>query len=481
MNGVGRKQLAADLTLVLVTLIWGGTFVVVQDAVRLYPVFGFLTVRFSLATLGMLAVFGRRLSRLGRHGWGAGILIGLFLFSGYAFQTLGLQYTSATKAGLITGLQTVSVPLMAALVLRHWPERRVVLAAILAVIGLGMLSLQGALLPERGDLLVLICALSFGAHITAVGILAPQNDAMALTTVQIAFVALASGVVSLFTGGIPSPIPAQVWGAAAFTGLLATCFAYGVQNAVSKYTTPTHTGVVFAMEPVFAALFGFLLAGERLGPRALFGGCLILLAVFMAEIRDEARVARLVSRALNPLYLSGPVLILAALKGAGTWWAGLGWAFFTVVIAVGIPFAFLKWELRRGGISDWHISRREERLRPSLMLMSFAAAVFPLGALWAFEGPKTLQAMFVSGLVLVVATLAVTAFWKVSQHVMGITSMATIVTILLGPIAAPLFLIVPLVAWARVRVGAHTIAQTVVGGLLGLGAAWGAFALFGLV
>lgn len=207
---VEKKQLWADLALLSVAAVWGGTFVAVQNAVNQYPVFAFLALRFALATVGMCLLFGKRLRRLGWQGWGAGALIGVFLFVGYAFQTMGLKYTSATKAGLITGFQTVSVPIMTALLARRFPARQVILATILAVVGLGLLSIRGDMALEQGDLLVLICAISFGAHITAVGLLAPRMDAMALTIVQLAFVAIASAGVSLFTEGIPLPIPNEV-------------------------------------------------------------------------------------------------------------------------------------------------------------------------------------------------------------------------------------------------------------------------------
>lgn len=476
-----KQQILADLALLLVTLIWGSTFVAVQDAVARYPVFAFLTIRFGIAALVMLVLFGRRLKNLGWWGIKAGALIGVFLFAGYALQTLGLQQTTATKAGLITGLQTVAVPIITAIWLRRAPERRVLLAAVLAAIGLALISLKGTLAPEAGDLYVLGCAISFGAHITAVGILAPRTDPFALTTVQIAFVALASTLASLVAGGIPAAIPGSVLGAAAFTGIMATAVAFAIQNAVSQYTTPEHTGLVFAMEPVFAALFGYLLAGERLGPRALFGGCLILLAMLMTELRNAGLWAKYISYALNPLFLSGPVIVLAGVRDAATIWQGIGWTLFALVVGVCFPLVFLFVQLRRGGISDWHVSAREERVRRPLVLMALFAASVPLIALWALHGPLPLQAMFATGLLLVVATLIITAFWKVSQHVIGIATVATSLTILAGSGAAAAFLLVPVVAWARVVVGAHTRAQTIVGGFIGCACPLVVFRAFGLV
>ena len=477
---VEKKQLWADLALLSVAAVWGGTFVAVQNAVNQYPVFAFLALRFALATVGMCLLFGKRLRRLGWQGWGAGALIGVFLFVGYAFQTMGLKYTSATKAGLITGFQTVSVPIMTALLARRFPARQVILATILAVVGLGLLSIRGDMALEQGDLLVLICAISFGAHITAVGLLAPRMDAMALTIVQLAFVAIASAGVSLFTEGIPLPIPNEVGVSIAFTAILATCFAFGIQNGVSKWTLPTHTAVIFAMEPVFAALAGFLLAAERLDPRGIFGGCLILLATFVAEIQSPVVWARFVSRYLNPLFWSGTVLLAAALRGAVNWWQGLSWALFTIVMTTILPLVYMIHQLRRGVFSDFHITRREERLKPSLLLMVFLVATVPTAALWLFDGPLALRAVFTAGLVMVFVTVAITFFWKISQHVMGISSMAAMLTMLLGPFAAPSFLLVPIVAWARITVGAHTKAQTIFGALLGLVVSWAVFRWFGL-
>jgi len=121
------RQLRADLLLLLVTLIWGSTFVMVKDATASYPIFPFLTLRFGLATLALLLIGWRRLPSLGWKGVGAGVLIGLFLFSGYALQTFGLRYTSASKAGFITGLSVAIVPVLSTLLLRRRPTRGQVL------------------------------------------------------------------------------------------------------------------------------------------------------------------------------------------------------------------------------------------------------------------------------------------------------------------------------------------------------------------
>jgi drug/metabolite transporter (DMT)-like permease len=271
--------------LLLVALIWGSTFVLVKRTVVQYPVYAFLFLRFALATGVLLVLFGRRLARLSPSMLLAGAAIGLFLFGGYAFQTVGLQYTSASKAGFITGLSVVFVPMLSMVFLRRMPEPQALLGVVLATVGLALLTLGRDLRPAQGDLIVLGCAVCYALHIVAVSRFAPRTDALALTVVQVAVVALLSGAVSLAAGEWPRAIPAPVLLAAAFTGVLATALAFAVQNAVQTRTTATHTALIFTTEPVFAALFGFLLAGERLGVWG-WGGCgLILLGMLLAELR----------------------------------------------------------------------------------------------------------------------------------------------------------------------------------------------------
>jgi len=280
-----RRQLTADGLLLLVTAVWGGTFVMVKDAIRTYPVYQFLALRFSLATLVLLVVSGGRLRNLGWRGWGAGALIGVVLFAGYALQTIGLQYTSASKAGLITGLSVVMVPVLQSLMARQKAGFAVWAGVAMATAGLALLTLAtvDGLSFARGDLIVLGCALAFALHIIAVSVFAPRTDALALTFVQVLVVAL----LALGMGFTEAPwrAPAgRVSFAAGFTGVLATAVAFAVQNSVQRYTTPTHTALLFAAEPAFAALFGVWLAGETLTPRGLVGGVLILLGTIVNEV-----------------------------------------------------------------------------------------------------------------------------------------------------------------------------------------------------
>ena len=290
-----RHQLTADAALLFVTAVWGATFVMVQDAVSEFPVFAFLGLRFLLATAVLLPLLLRF-----RRGWrgslGAagpvrldltslvpGIAVGLALFAGYAFQTFGLRYTTPAKAGFITGLSVVLVPIGEAMFMHRAPGRNAIVGVGLATAGLALLSLQSNWSVSFGDLLVLGCAVAFAVQLLLVGHFAPHWPALWLAFVQIATVAVVSSATALV---VDRPIgwpPGNVWFAAAFTGLFATALAFFIQSRAQKDTTPTHTALVFAAEPVFAGIFSFLLIGEVLGPRQLLGSALILAGMLAAE------------------------------------------------------------------------------------------------------------------------------------------------------------------------------------------------------
>lgn len=301
----------ADLALLLVTLIWGATFVMVKDAVGAFPVFSFMAVRFALAAgaLAPLVLWHRRqlaamapngpfaaprrtsLARLRRSALPS-LLIGAALFVGFGFQTAGLTLTTPAKAGFITGLSVVIVPLVAALLLRQAPSRNAWIGVTLATVGLALLSLTRDLRIAPGDLLILGCAFSFAAHILLTGQFAPRHDPLLLTLGQVITVAVLSLTAALLFDapavGLPTlaaELSGRVLFAAAFTGLLATAAAFGIQTVAQRFTTATHTALIFAAEPVFAGLFSFLLIGELLGLRQLVGCGLILAGMVVAEVR----------------------------------------------------------------------------------------------------------------------------------------------------------------------------------------------------
>jgi len=293
---MSRPRLLADTGLLFVAFIWGLTFVMVQEAVQDYPVFACLSARLTFGVVGLLPILWWRRSYLRlseseaplRKQLFAGIVMGVLLFAGYSFQTAGLLFTTPAKAGFITGLSVVIVPLLGVIFLRERPSRGVVLGIALATVGLGLLTLSGLNLVvgiNPGDILVLFCAFSFAGHIFVTGLFAPRMNALVLTVAQIATVAVLSTIAMLlFEQPVSWPPTGQPLFAALFTGLLATALAFGLQTSAQRFTTATHTALIFATEPVFAALASFVLIGELLGPTELLGSALILAGMLAAEL-----------------------------------------------------------------------------------------------------------------------------------------------------------------------------------------------------
>ncbi len=278
-------RLFYTLLLVCVTAVWGWTFVVVQDAIALYGVLPFLAVRFLLAGAALAPIYAARLTRRSLLVGGG---IGVVLAAGYLFQTTGLLFTTPTNSGLITGLFVVFAPLADRIFFGARASRQVLLAVGLSLFGMVLLAGGGPEGANWGDLLTLLCAVALGLHIALLSRYAAGHDAGGLTLAQILAMALLFFVVWPFFEPVSLP-PAGVWVALLVTGLLASAGAFLVQTSVQQRIPAARTAIVLTMEPVFAALFGYWLAGDRLVAVQLLGAALILSALVVGEVLPVLR------------------------------------------------------------------------------------------------------------------------------------------------------------------------------------------------
>ena len=285
----------AIFALIAVTAVWGITFVQVKDAVALYPLFAFLAVRFAIASLVLAAPAAGRMRSLGRRGWVAGVSLGLLLATGYGLQTAGLERTTVSSAGFITGLYVVFTPLLALLLFRTRVGGAVWLGVALAVAGLAMLSGVSAGDPV-GDLLVLAGSAAYSVQIVLMERYAPRYDAVGFTFVEMLAAGVALGVVAAALGDLHLPHGWTVWGALLVTGVFASALAFLVQTWAQRRTSATRTALAFTMEPVWTAFFGYTLAGDRLGLLG-WGGCAVIMAgIVLAEPAAAAALARNLKR-----------------------------------------------------------------------------------------------------------------------------------------------------------------------------------------
>lgn len=287
----GRLRLLADLSLLSVAIIWGATFVVVKESIETTPVFSYLFLRFGLAFLVLLPwVFSRR-DRIDRRVIRSGLLLGVLYFGAFGTQTLGLSTIHASLSAFLTGLYVIFVPLIAWLIFRRRPGRFALYASVIALGGLWLLTSPAGdfrqLQLGTGEWLTILCALLFALHIIATDHFTRLYDTVLLVGIQLLTVSFLSALTSELTEPFtwPPHWSSSLLVSLLITGILATAYALFVQTRMQRYTTPTRTAIIFAMEPVSAALFGILWAGEHLTLLQGIGGVLIVAAMLLAELR----------------------------------------------------------------------------------------------------------------------------------------------------------------------------------------------------
>jgi drug/metabolite transporter (DMT)-like permease len=291
-------RLKADLALASCALVWGATFVLVKNALADSSVFGFLAVRFVLASIVLGAIFWRAVKSANAADIRAGLFLGVIMFGGYAFQTLGLLTTTPSKAAFITGSSVVLVPIFHGIFWKSKIGVTVWIGALAALVGLYFLTVprEGLGRLNGGDLLVGACAVVFAIHILFVGHFSPKHSVGALTFFQIAMTAglsLLAVPVASATHLEPARFHASggVLIAIVVTALFATAFAFSIQIWAQQHTTPSHVAILFSLEPVFAGVTSYIWLGERLSGKALSGALLILAGILVAEIKGGAPVA----------------------------------------------------------------------------------------------------------------------------------------------------------------------------------------------
>jgi len=287
---VKENKLISSLLLLAVSAIWGGAFISMKGTLERLDVNSFLTWRFLIATLLLIAIRPRVLKKFNRELVLKGALVGIFLGSGYIFQSFGLTLTTVSNTGFITGLYVVITPLIAALILKRNISAFEWFAVAIATVGLGLLSLNGFSFGV-GEMLVLISALFFALHIIGLGQWASGLDTYALTVLQLGTCALLAFLAST-KSGFKSPPDSGVWWSIIYTAIFATALAFIVQTWAQSFIKPTTVAVILAMEVVFAAAFGIWLLTEPLTLRIALGGILVIASMYLIIFLEQRKNQR---------------------------------------------------------------------------------------------------------------------------------------------------------------------------------------------
>jgi drug/metabolite transporter (DMT)-like permease len=278
--------------LVAVTATWGGAFVIMKPAIEQQPFFDFLAIRFTIAALIMLAVKPNMVLALNGRIVGVGASLGALLGLGYVTQTIALEMTTAAITGFLTGTYVVLTPLIGWLFFRRRIGKRVAIGAVVALAGLGLISITGVSL-EIGQLWGIACAVLFALHIVGLGRFSSGFDSYALTFVQLCAVAVICWVGAL-PDGYQGPPTGAVWLAVLFTAVFATVFAFFVQTWAQARIQASRVAIILTLEVVFTALISVGVGQEVLAPKTIIGGALMIAAMVIVEFPGRRRKAGIV-------------------------------------------------------------------------------------------------------------------------------------------------------------------------------------------
>ena len=280
-----KKSLYADLSLLLVAIIWGSSFVVIKNALDyINPVY-ILVLRFALSSVLMAFVFWKRFREINKKDIKAGAIIGFFLFLAFLTQTIGLKYTTVSKQAFITASYVVIVPFFYWGITKKKPDIYEFMAAILCLIGVGLLSLEESFSINLGDGLTMVCAVFFALHIISIEYFAKDHDPIILTIVQFAVAAIFSFIVVLIFNIKLGSFGKEVGFSILYVAVVSTLIAFGIQNVAQKYTSSTHTAIILSMESVFGSIFSVLLLGDKLTVKLFLGCLIVLLSILTAETK----------------------------------------------------------------------------------------------------------------------------------------------------------------------------------------------------
>ncbi|MBN3787855.1 DMT family transporter [Burkholderia sp. Ac-20353] len=284
-----KSENAWAAALVGVTVLWGWSFVAIHESLQVLSASAFNAYRFLIGAAVMFIALLRRKGKIDWRETSRGVLPGFVLFLAFAFQTAGIAFTTASNASFITGLAVIFAPVFAFWLLQIRPNRQQIIGAIVAAIGLALLTVQD-LSVHTGNMLVVGCAVFTALHIVVLSKRSKEADVELLAFVQVLVVGLLSLGWSLATRQFSVPhAPQAIW-TAVIVGIGGTAIGYFVQTKAQVESPPSRIALILVLEPVFGGLFGYLIGGDRLSAVNLVGAAMILLAMIVTEYRPRLRI-----------------------------------------------------------------------------------------------------------------------------------------------------------------------------------------------
>lgn len=280
-----KKSYKADLVLLLVTVIWGAGFPVTKFALQTVTPMYIISFRFIIAGSLLSVIFYKKLKNVDKSIIKPSLALSLLLFATYIFQTIGMQHTTASKAGFFIGLAVILVPFYSYFYLKTNIHTKIIISTTFAALGLFLLSFEGNSFNFNfGDFLMILSANCCAWHLIFSSVYIKEHDAILLSILHMIFVAGFSSIAAVAFETFPRNVSLISFGSLLFMGILCTAFGFLVQIVALKYTTATHEAIIFTMEPVFGAITSWVLLKEQLGVKGIIGGLLIVFAMLLSEL-----------------------------------------------------------------------------------------------------------------------------------------------------------------------------------------------------
>lgn len=281
------SQLRADVLLLLATVGWGASYLLMKMGLDSVGEFTLIALRFGIAFLLAAAFFSKRLRQTNFQTIKYALLLGLLLFLVFVTVTFGLNTTTTTNAGFIVSLTVIFVPLFSIFIFKKKIELKLILSILIALTGIALLTIHPPFKMMAGDLLCIGTALSYALHITVAGIAAKAKevDPLNVGILQLGFACLYGLVFSFIFETPILPTTPKGWFAILMLAIVCSGFGFIIQIVAQKYTSPTRTGLIFSLEPVFAAIFGYVFAHEIMSVNGYIGALLVFLSVILSTVK----------------------------------------------------------------------------------------------------------------------------------------------------------------------------------------------------
>ncbi|HOO27429.1 MAG TPA: DMT family transporter [Lachnospiraceae bacterium] len=297
-----KREVLAGFGLLLIAFIWGFAFVVVKNSLDYIPAVYMLAFRFTIAGVALAVVFFKKLKKLNRYLLLHGGILGLLLFTAYLFQTIGCKYTTAGKNAFLTTIYVILVPFFHWIISKKRPDAYCMSAAVLAVIGIGLLSLQGDLTVNIGDILTIVCGIFYALHVIFIDRYTKADDPVILAVLQVVFAALFSWLTAPFIdGGFPQEaFRIDIVIGMLYLGVFSTMIGFLLQTVCQKYTHPSTSALLMSTEAVFGALCAAIFLREVMSGRMITGCLLMFAAIVLAETKPGRKEALRKRRLADP-------------------------------------------------------------------------------------------------------------------------------------------------------------------------------------